>query len=120
QNHELNMRLKSKNMDQKSKIETLEEQLDYKSLDRLEITADMSRQYKSMQAEMSARINSLEAQVADLKQKLAACQTASQEASKEYQRIIANKDEIIEEQNVKMSYMSAEFETMLNVSIDDD
>jgi uncharacterized protein YceH (UPF0502 family) len=31
---------------------------------------DMSRQYKSMQAEMTSRINALEAQVIDLKQKL--------------------------------------------------
>jgi hypothetical protein len=45
----------------------------------------------------------------------ASTQHAAQEAGKEYQRIIAQKDEIIEEQNVKMSYMSTEFESMLNV-----
>ncbi|KAI9352575.1 hypothetical protein BDR26DRAFT_849476 [Obelidium mucronatum] len=77
----------------------------------------MSRQYKSMQSEMTARINSLESQVADLKAKLAASQTASQEATKEFIRIIAIKDEVIEEQNVKMSYMSSEFESMLNETL---
>ena len=40
----------------------------------------------------------------------------AQEASKEYLKIIAQKDSIIEDLNIKMSYMSAEFESMLNVS----
>ncbi|KAI8608499.1 hypothetical protein BC830DRAFT_1155005 [Chytriomyces sp. MP71] len=114
---EVNYRLKSSHGVQKAKIENLEVQLEAKQQDRLEITSDMSRQYKSMQSEMTSRINSLEAQVAELKAKLQASQTASQEATKEYLRIIAIKDEVIEEQNVKMSYMSAEFETMLNETL---
>ncbi|KAJ3022888.1 UNVERIFIED_CONTAM: hypothetical protein HDU68_008877, partial [Siphonaria sp. JEL0065] len=112
--NELNYRLKSANGVQRSKIENLEVELEHKQIDRLEITSDMSRQYKSMQSEMTAKINSLEAQVADLKAKLSASQTASQESTKEFLRIIAIKDEVIEEQNVKMSYMSSEFESMLN------
>lgn len=55
---------------QKAKIADLEEQLERKSKDRLDLTSDMGRQYKSMQAEMSSKIGSLEAQVADLHAKL--------------------------------------------------
>ncbi|KAJ3211677.1 hypothetical protein HDU67_004356 [Dinochytrium kinnereticum] len=116
-NNELNERLKAKTGVQKEKIEHLEVQMDLKTWDRVEMTSDMSRQYKSMQAEMMARINSLEASNLDLKQKLASAQAAAQEAAKEFTKIIAQKDEIIEEQNVKMSYMSTEFETMLNETL---
>ncbi|KAJ3103185.1 hypothetical protein HDU97_010318 [Phlyctochytrium planicorne] len=116
---EIKQRLKFKNEEQKEKIDHLEVQIDMKTLDRVEMTSDMSRQYKSMQAEMMARINSLEAANLDLRQKLgkAAAQTAAQEAAKEFTRVIAQKDEMIEEQNVKMSYMSTEFETMLNLKM---
>ncbi|ORY37959.1 hypothetical protein BCR33DRAFT_854415 [Rhizoclosmatium globosum] len=113
----LNDRLKSASQIQRSRIENLTVELENKQVDRLEITSDMSRQYKSMQSEMTAKINSLEAQVADLKAKLAQSQASSQESTKEYLRIIAIKDEVIEEQNVKMSYMSAEFESMLNETL---
>ncbi|KAJ3113629.1 hypothetical protein HDU96_003123 [Phlyctochytrium bullatum] len=114
-NNEVSGRLKTKAGQQQVKIELLEDQAEIKDADRVEMTSDMSRQYKSMQAEMMARINVLEMQNAEYKQKLAAAQSAAQEAAKEFTRIIAQKDEIIEEQNVKMSYMSTEFETMLNV-----
>ncbi|KAJ3106187.1 hypothetical protein HK100_003764, partial [Physocladia obscura] len=110
----INYRLKSANGAARSTIETLTHELEEKRADRIEITADMARQFKSMQSEMTARINGLEAQVEDLKERLAASQTVNQESTKEYLRIIAIKDEVIEEQNVKMSYMSAEFEAMLN------
>ncbi|KAJ3069175.1 hypothetical protein HDU98_007756 [Podochytrium sp. JEL0797] len=99
------------------KISLLESELQQKDVDGHEITSDMSRQYKSMQSEMAARIDALEATVKELKDKLAMSQTANQESTKEYLRIIAIKDEVIEEQNVKMSYMSAEFESMLNETL---
>ncbi|KAJ3243850.1 hypothetical protein HDU78_011752 [Chytriomyces hyalinus] len=114
---ERNDRLQTHHVSAKAAIQQLEVQLEMKQQDRLEITSDMSRQYKSMQSEMTSRIRSLEAQVEDLKGKLAASQTANQESSKEYLRILAIKDEVIEEQNVKMSYMSAEFESMLNETL---
>lgn len=118
--------------------------LERKSKDRLELTSDMSRQYKSMQTDMVARVGSLEAQVADLNGRLgrvsnifapvlcdgtvpscymfihaylrlATAQTALQDAAREHERTLAEKDTLIEDQQVKMSYMSQEFEAMLNV-----
>ncbi|KAJ3212088.1 hypothetical protein HDU82_003855 [Entophlyctis luteolus] len=110
-------RLKSANGEQRNEIARLVSELDEKRADRIDVTADMARQYKCMQSEMMSKINALEAQVEDLKVKLAITQNASQEAAKEYLQIIATKDEVIEEQNVKMSYMSAEFESMLNETL---
>ncbi|KAI9365497.1 hypothetical protein DFJ73DRAFT_808007 [Zopfochytrium polystomum] len=102
-------RLKFRNYDQKSLV--------LKSMDRIDVTSDMTRQYKTMQAEMTVRIQSLEAQVAELKTKLSMTQKAAQDAALEYQKVIEQKDEIIEEQNIKMGYMSSEFENMLNETL---
>ncbi|KAJ3296244.1 hypothetical protein HK104_001809 [Borealophlyctis nickersoniae] len=111
---DLNARLKTQVSEQKIKIDTMEEQLEHRSQDRLDLTSDMSRQYKTMQAEMISRINGLESQVTDLKSKLEKTQLAMQKATEEHNRIVSEKDVVIEDQNVKMAYMSAEFESMLN------
>ncbi|TPX70056.1 hypothetical protein SpCBS45565_g02025 [Spizellomyces sp. 'palustris'] len=114
---DLNSRLKMQMDQQKARIANLEDQLEKKSKDRLDLTSDMGRQYKSMQAEMSSRIVTLESQVADLNTKLTAAQTALQDAARDHERVLAGKETAIEDQQVKMSYMSAEFESMLNVHI---
>ncbi|KAI9206019.1 uncharacterized protein BJ171DRAFT_612460 [Polychytrium aggregatum] len=111
---DLNSRLQSQLTVQKQSMMDMEEQLETRSKDRLELSADMSRQYKCMQSEMASKINQLENQVAELRTKLAATQNAAQEAAKEHARAIEEKDLIIEDQNAKMAYMSSEFEAMLN------
>ncbi|KAJ3019077.1 hypothetical protein HKX48_002383 [Thoreauomyces humboldtii] len=103
--------------DQKARIVELEEQLERKAKDRLDLTSDMGRQYKSMQAEMAVKIVSLENQVAELTSKLAATQNALLDAARERDHIVAEKDTALEDQQVKMSYMSAEFESMLNETL---
>ncbi|KAJ3089214.1 hypothetical protein HK102_006916 [Quaeritorhiza haematococci] len=115
--NEQNVRLREQMAEQRMKIEWLEEQLELRSADRIDLTSDMSRQYKSMQAELTSKINGLEVQVADLNGKLVVTQHALQEAKELYSRTIAEKDGAIEDQNLKLTYMSAEFEQMLNETI---
>lgn len=115
--NDLTYRLKHKSLSQRQAIDNLSDQLHLKSLDRIDITSDMTRQYKSMQAEMTAKIENLENLVAELKTKLANSQQSSQDAAMEYQRIIKQKDETIDEQKLKMIYMSNEFESMLNETL---
>ncbi|KAJ3044527.1 hypothetical protein HDV00_001954 [Rhizophlyctis rosea] len=115
--NDLNARLKVHVADQKARILALEEQLDNRSQDRLELTSDMSRQYKTMQSEMMSRINMLEAQVVDLKTKLARTETAMAKQAEDNARILTEKDITIEDQNVRMTYMSNEFESMLNETL---
>ncbi|KAJ3047998.1 hypothetical protein HK097_010972 [Rhizophlyctis rosea] len=115
--NDLNARLKLHIAEQKARILALEEQLDHRSQDRLELTSDMSRQYKTMQSEMLSRINMLEGQVTELKVKLARTETTMQKAAEDHTRVISEKDLIIEDQNVRMTYMSNEFESMLNETL---
>ncbi|KAI8906642.1 hypothetical protein DFJ77DRAFT_196396 [Powellomyces hirtus] len=103
--------------EQKARIAQLEEQLERKSKDRLDLTSDMGRQYKSMQAEMAVKIGGLEMQVVELTNRLNATNLALQECGRERNAIVAEKDAALEDQQVKMSYMSAEFESMLNETL---
>ncbi|KAJ3213385.1 hypothetical protein HK099_007416, partial [Clydaea vesicula] len=100
--------------EQKLKNEFLQQQLEERDLNRIQLTSDMSRQYKTMQAKMSQKIQNLEFEVIELKNKLERTQLQLQETIKENEKTISEKDLIIEDQHVKMSYMSHEFEQMLN------
>ncbi|KAI9099923.1 hypothetical protein DFS34DRAFT_616481 [Phlyctochytrium arcticum] len=113
----LNGRMKLQLDQQKANTNELQELLERKSRDRMDLTSDMGRQYKSMQSEMAARIETLETQVADLTSNLAIAHTALQDSNRDNERILAERDTTIEDQQVKMSYMSAEFESMLNETL---
>nr|KAJ3422378.1 hypothetical protein HK105_008372 [Polyrhizophydium stewartii] len=115
--NDLNARLRGQLQEQRQRIEQLEEMLDIKTQDRIELTLDMSRQYKTMQSEMISKVNALEKQVLDLKTKLAQVQTAYGEARRLHENILTEKDALLEEQNMKMTYMTNEFETMLNETL---
>ena len=90
--NEMNARLRDQANQFKTKIDELQDQLELKNQDRLELTSgksiqimplivllsavwqkkkkDMSRQYKTMQSEMVSKINNLENQMAELKSTL--------------------------------------------------
>eukprot|EP00842_Homolaphlyctis_polyrhiza_P001781 jgi/Hompol1/2603/HPOL_002976-RA len=86
-------------------------------IESLQHELDMSRQYKTMQSEMIAKINVLEKQLVDFKTKLTQIQSAYGEAKRLHENTITEKDALIEEQNMKMTYMTNEFENMLNETL---
>jgi len=95
----------------------LKQELANSTIDRYSITADMNKQYRQLQNNMITKIKTLEAKVCELQNQLNVAKLALQESAKEHARIIAEKDSLIEDQNVKMSYLSSEFETMLNETV---
>ncbi|OAJ41862.1 hypothetical protein BDEG_25398 [Batrachochytrium dendrobatidis JEL423] len=113
--NDLNVRLRQQLTEHKQKINGLENLLEMRTQDRLELSSDMSRQYKTMQSEMMTKIESLEKKVLDLKSKLAYTQHTYSEEKRIYEATMMDKDALIEEQNMKMTYMTNEFEAMLNV-----
>jgi hypothetical protein len=56
------MRLKSQLQEQTVRIQGLEERFTRKNTDQIDLTSDMSRQYKSMQSELLTRARQLETQ----------------------------------------------------------
>ena len=130
--NDINARLKSQIMDSRGKMAVLEDSLKIKTNDQLELTSDMARQYKSMQSELLETVNRLDAENKSLETKISmhsrfykiytnqnlyidTLQTNAKDQKKKYDTIIAEKDALIEEQNSKMTYMTNEFEHMLNV-----
>ncbi|KAL3898199.1 MAG: hypothetical protein SGCHY_002904 [Lobulomycetales sp.] len=100
--------------DQKAQIDAFQTTLDEKAADRLSLTSEMSRMYKTMQSGLDGRIKSQEAEIQDLRARLSAAQQENEELRAASERMEREKDATIEDQHVKMTYMSNEFEQMLN------
>eukprot|EP01012_Entosiphon_sulcatum_P015358 TRINITY_DN2033_c0_g1_i1.p2 TRINITY_DN2033_c0_g1~~TRINITY_DN2033_c0_g1_i1.p2 ORF type:complete len:132 (-),score=52.93 TRINITY_DN2033_c0_g1_i1:16-411(-) len=85
---------------------------------RFDIISDFTRQHKSMQDELIARITVLENTICDLKDQLELSRIALEETRKDKDQIIAQKDKEITEQEQKMVEMSDEFEEMLKETLE--
>jgi hypothetical protein len=86
--------------------------------DRSAITADMTRQYKSMHEDLVARINVLENTKAELLDQLELTRLAAEQQKKEKDHVVAIKDREIAEQKQKMEDMAIEFGEMLKETLE--
>merc|ERR1712216_457628 len=82
------------------------------------ITADMTRQYKSMQEELMRRINTLETTIMEQKDQLELSRQANEELTKQKDQELALKDATIADLKMKMEDMSQEFCEMLKETLD--
>jgi hypothetical protein len=102
----------------RARVKEYHEDFQKEKEERFDITADMSRQYKSMQEELIARINQLENTIADLNDRLDLAHIALEETKHEKDAIIAERDAEIAELKQKMEDMSTEFSDMLRETLD--
>eukprot|EP01039_Chlorochromonas_danica_P010578 gene10578-11722_t len=84
----------------------------------LEITQDMTRQYKGMQEELLTRINKLEETVQELTDRLSEADLRQDRLVKDKNAIIAMKDEEIADLKAKMDDMAEEFGEMLRETLE--
>ncbi|KAJ3304581.1 hypothetical protein HDV03_002534 [Kappamyces sp. JEL0829] len=103
--NEINARLRQQVYEHKQKIHHLETQAELRAQDRLDLTSDMARQFKTMQAELISEVNRLENITFELQTKLTGLQTVYADEKKRHAETVSDKDATIEELNMKMSYM---------------
>jgi enoyl reductase-like protein len=115
--NEINARLRGQIHSQSMELKELRTDQELKRQDRLDITSDMARQYKTMQSELISEISRLENNNAELSSRLSQIQQSFQEAKRDYDQNLHEKDSLIEELNMKMAYMTSEFENMLSETL---
>uniref|UniRef100_A0A8C4SKG4 Dynein regulatory complex protein 12 n=1 Tax=Erpetoichthys calabaricus TaxID=27687 RepID=A0A8C4SKG4_ERPCA len=102
----------------KTRLSSLEQTLGEERDDKKAISADLTRQYKTMQTEMGVKVHQLEIEVSRLRQQLAACQESLQNEQQERERITQEKDATIAELQGKIDNMETEYEKILHDSLD--
>jgi len=85
---------------------------------KLDITKDMTRQYKSMQQNLMGQINKAHESIHKLREELDLSKNNMDSKQRAHQKMIAERDVKIREQKRKMEDMATEFSEMLRQTLD--
>eukprot|EP00795_Rhopilema_esculentum_P016578 gene16578-8001_t len=115
---EIARRAQSKSEDMKEKMLEAKETIQSEKQIKLEISADLTRQYKTMQTELTLRVHTLEKRVALLQDKLDATERELKKEKLEKAQIIEQKDMIIQDLQFKIDNMETAYENILHDALD--
>lgn len=113
------IRVQSDRSDLRRRVRDVEQRLQHERQDHRDISSDLSRQYKTMQTELSNKVKSLEKEVSTLKEELAQCQEELKKEKRQLELVTHEKDTIIDDLQHKQKHMEAEFEKILHETLDD-
>ncbi|XP_033096753.1 coiled-coil domain-containing protein 153-like [Anneissia japonica] len=102
----------------KGRMHSAEEALVQQKVDQRDVTSDMTRQYKTMQTEMSMRIHQLEAELGKVKVQLERTQVELKETKAEKEKITEEKNQKISELETKIDGMELAYEGVLHDALD--
>lgn len=109
-------RAKSAGLELRGKMKDAEEMLKKQEEDQKSVSADMTRQYKTMQTEMNLRIHQLESERDRLQIELEKTQHLLQSTIKTKDKDIADRDQRIRELEKKIKDLSHDFDLLLQDS----
>lgn len=113
---EVARRAKSAGVELKDKMKDAEELLQKQQSDQKSVSADMTRQYKTMQTEMNLRIHQLESERDRLQIELEKTQNLLKNTVKTKDKEIAERDQKIKDLEKKIKELSHDFDMLMQDS----
>merc|ERR1711988_1390417 len=104
-------------IDLRAKVDQMEDDFKQEQSTTFAVTADMARQYKSLQDDLIHKINSLETTLTEQKEELDMTQHELRNLIEDKDDEIALRDQAIGELRQRMEDMSTEFAHMLNSTL---
>ncbi|XP_077064623.1 dynein regulatory complex protein 12 [Siphateles boraxobius] len=104
--------------DLRCQIRDQEQVLSQERSDMKDITADLNRQYRSMETDLQTKVNRLEVSVDLLETQLAECQVKLKSERERREKTEAEKDAIISDLQSKLDRMESECEKILHGCMD--
>ncbi|KAM7413304.1 hypothetical protein PAMA_020609 [Pampus argenteus] len=95
-----------------------EQKLQHERQDHRDVNCDLSRQYKTMQAELTSKVERLEKEVSKLKEELALCQEELRNERRQREQLKEEKDATVADLQHKLDNMDADYEKILHNSLD--
>eukprot|EP00794_Sanderia_malayensis_P010815 gene10815-11970_t len=115
---DLARRAQSKSEEMKEKMLKAKDTIEAEKQNKLEISADLTRQYKTMQTELTLRVHNLEKHLAILQDQLTLTQRELKKTKEEKKQITEEKDLIIENLQFKIDNMESAYENILHDALD--
>lgn len=113
---EVARKAKSVGVELKDKMKEAEELLTTQQADQKSVSADMTRQYKTMQTEMNLRIHQLESEQDRLQIELERTQSLLKSTTKVKDKEIADRDQRIKDLEQKVKDLSHDFDVLMQDS----
>jgi len=101
----------------RERVKEYHDEFEREKMRTLDITADMTRQYKAMNELFIKEINELENQILDLHDQLKLSEMKLERHKTETKKQMEEKDKVIQDQSHRMEQMAAEFGSMLEETL---
>ncbi|XP_028274568.1 dynein regulatory complex protein 12 [Parambassis ranga] len=111
-------KVQSDRSDLRRQVRDMEQKLQHERQDHRDISSDLSRQYKTMQTELSSKVKRLEKEVSQLTEELGLCQEELKKEKKAHQHMELKKDYIIADLQYKLDSMETGYEKVLHDTLD--
>jgi len=115
---DLARRAQSKSENMREKMLEAKETIQSEQQTKLEISADLTRQYKTMQTELTMRIQTQEKHIEILQERLSQTERELKQVKEEKAQIIEEKDLIIQDLQFRIDNMESSYENILHDALD--
>nr|XP_020455768.1 coiled-coil domain-containing protein 153-like isoform X1 [Monopterus albus] len=108
------IKVQSDKNDLRRRMRDMEQKLQQERQDHRDINSDLSRQYKTMQTELTNKVKRLEEDVSQLKEELAMCQEELRKGKRDRDQMEQEKDATIADLQHKLDNMEIDYERVLH------
>ncbi|XP_062275685.1 coiled-coil domain-containing protein 153 [Scomber scombrus] len=112
------IKTQSDRIDLRRRMRDAEQKLQHERQDHRDVNCDLSRQYKTMQAELTSKVERLEKEVSKLKEELALCQEELRKERRQHEQLEKEKDSTVAVLQHKLDNMDADYEKILHDTLD--
>ncbi|TDH14947.1 hypothetical protein EPR50_G00026060 [Perca flavescens] len=112
------IKVQSDKIDLRRRLRDMEQKLQHERQDHRDVNSDLSRQYKTMQTELTNKAKRMEKEVSQLKEDLVLCQEELRKEKREHEQMQQEKDAIIADLQHKLDNMETDYEKILHETLD--
>ncbi|XP_078099964.1 dynein regulatory complex protein 12 [Sander vitreus] len=112
------IKVQSDRIDLRRRLRDMEQKLQHERQDHRDVNSDFSRQYKTMQTELTNKAKRMEKEVSQLKEDLVLCQEELRKEKREREQVQQEKDAIIADLQHKLDNMETDYEKILHETLD--
>ncbi|XP_022609516.1 coiled-coil domain-containing protein 153 isoform X1 [Seriola dumerili] len=111
-------KIQSDRIDLSTRMRDMEQKLQHERQDHRDVNSALSRQFKTMQTELTNKVKRLEKEVSQLNEELALCQEELRKEKREREKMERDKDATIADLLHKLDNMEMHYEKVLHDTLD--
>ncbi|XP_068566773.1 dynein regulatory complex protein 12 [Cebidichthys violaceus] len=111
-------KVQSDRIDLRRRMRHMEQKLQHERQDHRDVNSDLSRQYITMQTELTNKVKRMEKEVSQLTEELVLCQEELSKEKREREQVEREKDATIAKLQHKLDNMETDYERILHENLD--